>query len=89
MDVRSYFSPSSSASAPTVSSDSEEDSSSESLRLSSPKRLCSKPSATVRRYNRKWEKGFPWLESDENYQGVFRKVSRKSESQCIGHKAIS
>ena len=38
MDIRSYFCPSSSKSAPTVSSDSEEDSSSVSLHPSSPMR---------------------------------------------------
>ena len=51
---------------PTVSSDSEKDSSSESLLLGSPKRQCSRPSCTQQRYNRKWEKDFQWLEYNEN-----------------------
>ena len=39
--------------------------------------------AVQRKYNKKWEKDFPWLEYDENYQGAFCKVCRKLGSQ--GH----
>ena len=55
----------------------EEDSSSESLR---PSCQCSRPSATLQRYNRKWEKDFQRLEFEENCRGAFCKVCRKSES---------
>ena len=30
-------------------------------------------SGRQRKYNKKWEKDFPWLEYDENYQGAFCK----------------
>ena len=36
---------------------------------------------TLKRYNRKLEKDFRWLEYDENYQGAFCEVCRKLEGQ--------
>ena len=79
MDIHSYFCPSSSKSAPTVSSDSEEeDSSSESQCPSSPRHNLADQ---VLSCEDKMGEIFPWLECDENYQGVFCNVCRKSESQ--------
>ena len=85
MDLRAFCAVASSSKSTTVSSDIEED---ESLHSSSPKRQCTRPTTpargtTQRKYNKKWEKDFPWLEYDENYQGAFCKVCRKSGSQ--GH----
>ena len=96
MDLRILFAAASSSKSTTVTSDSEED---ETLHPNSPKRQCIGPSAiasstTQCKYSKKWEKEFPWLEYDENYQGAFCKVCSKPELnltrkwQCMGHKAI-
>ena len=61
-------------------SESEEDTTNEAP---PPKRPCAVPlsPATSRKYNRKWEKYFPWLESDGNFQGAFCKICRKIETR--------
>jgi hypothetical protein len=88
MDLRTLFAAASSSRSTAPSSDSEED---ETLHPSSPKRQCTRPSTsdyssssastTQRKYSKKWENEFPWLDYDENYQGAFCKVCRKSGSQ--------
>ena len=42
-------------------------------------RTVSSPAATSRNYNKKWEKDFPWLEYDGNFQGAFCKICRKAK----------
>lgn len=83
--IRDYFASSSSKSAPSSrgcdTSDSEDDLTTPSLHPSSPKRHCSSTAPHTRKYNKKWEKEFPWLEYDNNYNGVFCKVCRKSMRQ--------
>lgn len=89
MDIRSYFSAAGSSKvAPLASSSSEDESeTSEAEESSPPKKLCtalSKPSRGKsrmqpgkRKYNKKWEEEFTWLEFDEDHQGAFCKVCRK------------
>ena len=36
---------------------------------------------TSRNYNKKWEKNFPWLEYDGNFQGAFCTICRKDETR--------
>ena len=97
MDLRHYFSASTSkqSSVPTTSSSSNSEDHeqlfSDSVSLEPPpkKSLSSTAnyrakskyrakSSRQRKYNKKWEKDFPWLEYDENYQGAFCKICRKS-----------
>ena len=83
MILCTLFAAASSSKSTTVTSDGEKD---ETLHPSSPKRQCTGSSATASsttqcKYNKQWEKEFPWLEHDENYQGAFCKVCRKSGSQ--------
>ena len=40
-------------------------------------RLKSHPVSSSRKYNKKWEDNFPWLEFDEDCQGAFCKVCKK------------
>ena len=82
MDICGFFGTSSSKFAPTVSSDSEEDSTSETLQPSSSKKQCLRPTPSAsQKYSKKWEKDFPWLQYDENYQGAFCKICRMPETQ--------
>ena len=82
MDTRGFFGTSSSKFAPTVSSDSKEDSTSEALQPSSSKKQCLRPTPSAsRKHNKKWEKDFPWLQYDENYQGTFCKICRMPDSE--------
>ena len=90
MDLHSYFgvaSSSKSVSASVGSSDDDSQSSDvESLEPHPPKKHCSAKSkkiSTQRKYNKKWEKDFLWLEYDHNYQGAFCKVCRKQEPQSL------
>ena len=83
MDIHNFFGSSSSKSATSSlreGSESEEDSTNEAP-LS--KRPCAVPSsaATSWKYNKKWEKDFPWLEYDGNFQGAFCKICRKVENR--------
>ena len=80
MDIRLYFRSASQSSVVSSSSNSEDGNESEiDVQPNLPKKHCSssisKPSSKsesgIRRYNKKWEETFPWLEFDENLQGVF------------------
>ena len=83
MDLHHFFggasSSASAGSAANNSSDSEEDDL-ESVQPE-PKKHCpaKKGKSSQRKYNKKWEKDFPWLEYDQNYEGAFCKVCRKRE----------
>ena len=90
MDIRNLFGSTFSKSATSrlreFSSDSDtgEDSISESL---PSKRSCVVPSSAdiSRKYNKNWEKDFPWLEYDSNFQGAFCKIYRKAGTR--GHSS--
>ena len=95
MDIRHYFSASTSkqSSTPAFSSSSSENDeplSSDSQCLKPPptkRSLCSTSNYRAkskystksgqRKYSKKWEKEFLWLEYDENYQGAFCKTCQK------------
>ena len=90
MDLHSYFEVASSSKSLSASVGSGEvDSQSfdvESLEPHPPKKHCSAKSkeiSTQRKYNKKWEKDFLWLEYDHNYHGAFCKVCRKQEPQSL------
>lgn len=96
MDLRAYgFSSKSSVPTCSRSESTGSESGDEIFEPSSPKRLCtiatSKPSqrsklSDVRKYNKKWEQQFPWLEYDEHIQGVFCRECKKygNSSQRTG-----
>ena len=80
MDIRSYFSSAFKSSIVSSSSDSEDGNESEiDVQPNPPKKQCSsstskppsKSGSGIRRYNKKWEETFPWLEFDENLLGAF------------------
>ncbi len=87
---------SSSLSAPIANSSEDESGNSEAeyLEPSPPKKRCvtvranvpekrrtkSRPLSSKRKYNKKWEEDFPWLEYDEDHEGAFCKLCRKEES---------
>ncbi len=95
MDIRHYFSASTSkqSSTPASTSSSSEDeeplsSDSQSLEPPPTKRSLSstanyrakskyRTKSGQRKYIKKWEKQFLWLEYDENYRGAFCKTCRK------------
>ena len=86
MDIRSYFRSASKYSVVSSSSDSEDGNESEiDVQSNPPKKHCSsstsKPSSKlgygIRRYNKKWEETYPWLEFDENLLGAFFKLCKK------------
>ena len=83
MDLHSYFGVVSSSKSVSASVGSSEDDSQssdvESLEPYPPKKHSakSKEISIQRKYNKKWEKDFLWLEYDHNYQGAFCKVCRK------------
>ena len=77
MDSRSYFRSASKSSVVSSSSDSEDGNESEiDVQPNRPKKHClsstaklpSKSGSGIRRYNKKGEETFPWLEFDENLQ---------------------
>lgn len=80
MDISAYFSKSSTASGNSTDPEDESDVQ-ESDSCNPPKKHC--PSAphrtttTVRKYNKKWEEEFTWLEFDEDCQGAFCKLCKK------------
>ena len=45
--------------------------------LSATSKPPSKSGSGIRRYNKKWEETFPWLDFDENLQGAFCKLCKK------------
>ena len=67
MDIRSYFRTASKSSVVSSSSDSD--------CASTTSKQPSKSGSGIRRYNKKWEETFLWLEFDENLQGAFCKLS--------------
>ena len=96
MDIRSFFGASSSKSTPTIDdrdTDVEsEDSDSEVLGPSPANKCCtsskqsrdkSRPLSSKRRYNKKWEKEFCWLEDDEDHQGAFCKICKKQGKRLL------
>ena len=89
MEIGGYFGTSSLKFTPTVSSDSEEDSTGESLQPSSSKKQCLRPTSFASlKYNKKWEKDFPWLQYDENYQGAFCKICRMQSQTSQGSGGV-
>ena len=86
MDIRLYFKSASKSSVVSSSSDSEEGNESDiDVQPNPPKKHCSSstskpPSKSgfgIRRYNKKWDETFLWLEFDENLQGAFCKLCKK------------
>ena len=80
MDICSYFWSASKSSVVSSSSDSEDGNESEiDVQPNPPKKHCSsstskppsKSGSGIRRYNKKWQKTFSWLEFDENLQAAF------------------
>lgn len=41
------------------------------------RRSKSRPLVSIRKYNKKWEQSFPWLEYSEDHQGAFCKICKK------------
>ena len=68
-------------------SESEEDLTSEAP---PSKRPCEVPSsaANSRKYKKKWETDFPWLEYDSNFQGAFCKICRKAAQSSQGSGGV-
>ena len=86
MNIHSYFRSASKSSVVSSSSDSEDGNESKiDVQPNPPKKHCSsstskppsKSGSGIRRYNKKWEETFPWLEFDENLQGAFCKLCKK------------
>ena len=80
MDIRSYFRSASKSSVVSSSSNSEDGNESEiDVQPNPPKKHCSsstskppsKSASGIRRYNKKWDETFPWLEFDEYLQDPF------------------
>ena len=80
MDIPSYFRSASKSSVVSSSSGSEDSSESEiDVQPNPPQKHCSsstskipsKSGSGIRRYNKKWEETFPWLECNDNLQGAF------------------
>ena len=86
MDIPLYFRSASKSSVVSSSSNSEDGNESEiDVQPNPPKKHCSSstselPSTSgsgIRRYNKKWDQTFPWLEFDENLQSAFCKFCKK------------
>ena len=89
MDIPSYFRSASKSSVVSSSSDSEDGNESEiDVESNPPKKHCSsstskppsKSGSGIRRYSKRWEETFPWLEFDENLQCAFCKLCKKDGS---------
>ena len=85
MDIPSYFRSASKSSVVSSSSDSEDGNESEiDVQPNPPKKPYSssspkppsKSGSGIRRYTKKWEETFPWLEFDENLQGTVCKLCK-------------
>ena len=84
MDIRSYFSQSSTIAPKAVDINSSDDSEQETeLDIPQAKKPCSSTreqhtssTSTGRRYQKKWEKDFPWLQYDPDSDGAFCKLCR-------------
>ena len=86
MDILSYFRSASKSSVVSSCSDFEDGNESEiDVQPNPPKKHCSsstskspsKSGSGIRRYNKKWEETFPWLEFDESLQGAFCELCKK------------
>ena len=86
MDICSYFRSASKSSVVSSSSNSEDGNESEiNVQPNPPKKHCSsstskppsKSGSGIRRYNKRWEHTFPWIEFDENLQCAFCKLCKK------------
>ena len=83
MDICNFFGSSSFKSATSSLREGPESEEDSTNKAPPSKRPCAVPSsaATSRKYNKKWEKGFPWLEYDGNCQGACCKICRKVETR--------
>ena len=88
-----YFRSASKSSVVSSTSDSEDGDGSEiDVQPNPPKKHCSsstsklpsKSGSGIRRYNKKWEETFPWLDFDKNLQGVFCKLCKKGGRSLQG-----
>ena len=88
MDIRSYFRSAFKSSVVSSCSDSDDGNESEiDVQPNPPKKHCSgstskppsKSGSGIWRCNKRWEETFPWLEFDENLQGVFCKLCKIGE----------
>ena len=95
MDIRSYFKSASKSSVVSSSSGSEESMTNESeidVHPNPPKNHCSnstskppsKSGSGIRRYNKKREETFPWLEFHDNLQDAFCKSCKRLEDLFRG-----
>ena len=98
MDISSYFWNASKSSVVSSSSDSEDGYESEiDVQPNPPKKHCSsstskppsKSGSGIRRYNKKWEETFPWLEFDENMQCAFCKLCKNRRLVGLGLPNLS
>ena len=97
MDIPSYFRSASKSSVVSSSSDAEDDRESENdEQPNPPKKHCSsstskppsKSGSGNRRYNKKWEETFPWLEFDENLHGALCKLCKRVEDLLRGQVGL-
>ena len=93
MDIRLCFRSASKSSVVSSSSYFEDGNKSEiDVQPNPPKKHCSsstskppsKSGSGIRKYNKKWEETFPWLEFDENIQGAFCKYAKTVEDLFRG-----
>ena len=77
MDIRSFFSSSSSSACGFSDSQSTALSTEEEIQCESDGPSQSASKKVCRRYNSKWEQDFPWLKFSEDVQGAFCKVCKK------------
>ena len=93
MDIHSYFRSASKPSVVSSSSDSEYGNESEiDVQPNPHKKHCSsstskppsKSGSGIKRYNKKWEETFSWLEFDENLQDAFIKKGGRSLQRTSG-----
>ena len=93
MDNCSYFKSASNSSVVSSSSDSEDGNESEiDVHPNPPKKHCSsstskspsKSGSGIRRYNKKWEETFPWLNFIENLQGTLKLCKKRLEDHFRG-----
>ena len=88
MDIPSYFRSASKSSVVSSSSDSEDSIESKiDVQPNPPKKHCSsstsklpsKSGSRLRRYNKKWEETFPWLEFDKKFQSASANYAKRVE----------
>ena len=85
MDIRSFFGTTSTLTSKQGSSN-KDDSDEEQLGPGPSKKQCSiSASTSVRKYSKKWEKEFSWLQYDEDSEGAFCKICRTFGSSSMQH----